>query len=138
MFTLTKKYQFSAAHMIEGHPVCGHLHGHNYVVTVSVDYDETNPQMLLSLVNPDSVVLPVLGKISGKFMISSENIKMKNPYVVPAVDRLDGWVMGIPTTHVQDIAEYIATNVRELLFGDVVVSVDDGTQEATFWCGANG
>ena len=138
MITLTKKYKFSAAHMLEGHPVCGHLHGHNYEVTVAIDYDEDDPQSQLALVNPDSVVLPVLEKIEGKFLISTENIRARNPYVTIAVDRADGWVMGIPTTHVQDIAEYIATNVRELLFGDVVVSVDDGTQEATFWCGANG
>lgn len=137
MITLTKKYKFNAAHILEGHPVCGHLHGHSYEATISVDCDETDPQLHLGLVDFDAVVLPVLEKISGKFLISTENIRTHNPYVSIAVDRQDGWVMGIPTTSVQDIAEYIALNVRELLFGDTVVSVSDGDQEATFWCSAN-
>lgn len=35
-FTITKQFTFSAAHRIPGHPKCGRMHGHNYVVNVTV------------------------------------------------------------------------------------------------------
>lgn len=137
MVTLTKKYHFSAGHILEGHATCGRLHGHNYEVVVEMDCDETAPQLHLDLVDFDAVILPVLEKISGKFLISTENIRLHNAYVDIAVDRGDGCITGVQTSAVQDIAEYIALNVRELLFGDTVVTVSDGTLQATYWSGTN-
>jgi 6-pyruvoyltetrahydropterin/6-carboxytetrahydropterin synthase len=140
MITVTKKYEFSAAHMLEGHSKCGHLHGHNYVVTVEVDLEQEqdSQQMVLDCVLLDSVVQPVLDRLAGKFLISTENIRMKNPYINIAVDRSDGWVLGVPTTSPEHLAEYIATNIGELIFGDVTVTVHDtNNSSATYWVGGN-
>lgn len=42
MFTISKEFHFSAAHQLdglhEGHP-CGRLHGHNYIVRVTLTGD---------------------------------------------------------------------------------------------------
>ena len=32
MYTIYKKFEFASAHQIKGHPKCGKLHGHNYIV----------------------------------------------------------------------------------------------------------
>jgi len=39
------KSGFSAAHYIEGHPKCGELHGHNYVVLLTVSVKDTGKQI---------------------------------------------------------------------------------------------
>lgn len=37
--SVTKEIEFSAAHLLVGHPTCGVLHGHNYQVEVTVSRD---------------------------------------------------------------------------------------------------
>jgi len=41
MLSVTKQFWFSASHMLVGHPVCGVMHGHNYLVEVTfkTEYD---------------------------------------------------------------------------------------------------
>lgn len=36
MFKITKHFTFEAAHLLDGHPKCGRLHGHSYQVTVEL------------------------------------------------------------------------------------------------------
>lgn len=36
MFTITKEFTFEAAHLLNGHPKCGRLHGHSYRVIVEL------------------------------------------------------------------------------------------------------
>lgn len=45
MYTITKEFEFSASHWLEGLPEghsCGRLHGHNYKVTVELQTGELN------------------------------------------------------------------------------------------------
>ena len=40
MYTISKQFQFSASHLLDGLPVehpCGRLHGHNYVVEIVLE-----------------------------------------------------------------------------------------------------
>lgn len=45
MYTISKQFEFSASHVLEGlspdHP-CGRLHGHNYLVVVELQGDTLN------------------------------------------------------------------------------------------------
>lgn len=43
MYTVKVEDHFSAAHIIEGHPKCGRLHGHNYVVEWTIKGRELEP-----------------------------------------------------------------------------------------------
>lgn len=36
MQTICKRFQFEAAHVVPGHPLCGNLHGHSWTVEVFV------------------------------------------------------------------------------------------------------
>lgn len=46
MFTISKDFEFSAAHQLKGlppeHP-CARMHGHNYTVRVEISTDELDP-----------------------------------------------------------------------------------------------
>jgi 6-pyruvoyltetrahydropterin/6-carboxytetrahydropterin synthase len=45
MFTISKKFEFSASHVLEGLPEghqCGRLHGHNYIVEVELQAERLN------------------------------------------------------------------------------------------------
>lgn len=138
MITITQTYKFSAAHRIENHSKCHHLHGHNYVMTVAVDVDEESDQLVLDCVKLDAVVQPLIDFVSNTYLVSTENIRAKDPYVNIAIDRGDACLLGMLTTSPAHIAEYFALHIRELVFGDVVVTVNDTeASSATYWYGAN-
>lgn len=42
MYTITKEFTFEAAHLLNGHPKCGRLHGHSYRVVVELQAAELN------------------------------------------------------------------------------------------------
>jgi 6-pyruvoyltetrahydropterin/6-carboxytetrahydropterin synthase len=45
MYTITKRFDFSASHQLEGLPAdhqCARLHGHNYIVEVELQSDTLN------------------------------------------------------------------------------------------------
>lgn len=44
MYILSKKYNFSASHIIKDHPKCGRMHGHNYMVEVFVGSETLDQQ----------------------------------------------------------------------------------------------
>lgn len=47
MITIGKRFTFEAAHFIEGHPTCGKLHGHSWVLTVMLKGNELNHNGML-------------------------------------------------------------------------------------------
>lgn len=53
-YTISKTFQFEAAHRIHGHPKCGKLHGHSYRVTIELTADHAPDGMVLdyALLNP--------------------------------------------------------------------------------------
>ena len=47
MFTISKRFEFSASHVLSGLPTghqCGRLHGHNYTVEVEMRTPELDPR----------------------------------------------------------------------------------------------
>lgn len=137
MITVTRVYKFSAAHRVEGHSRCDRLHGHNYEVAVAVDIEESE-QLLLDCVKLDAVVMPLIDFVSNKYLVSSENISADDPYMDTAIERGDACILGTLTSTPEHLAEYFALRIRELTFGDVVVTVSDtNTSSATYWYGGN-
>lgn len=139
MITITRTYQFSAAHRVEGHTKCNGLHGHNYEVVVQVDSDEKNDgQLVLDCVKIDSVVQPFIDSLDGYYLISQQNMDADDPYARIALDYGDGRILSMPTSSPEHIAEYLAESFQGLMLGDVVVTVHDtATSSATYWCGGN-
>lgn len=138
MITITQTYKFSAAHRIENHSRCGSLHGHNYVVTVAIDIDQESDQLVLDCVKLDAIVNPLIDFVDAKYLVSTENIRAKDPYVDVAIERGDAAILGMLTSAPEHLAEYFASHIRELTFGDVVVTVNDTEESsATYWSGGN-
>lgn len=139
MITISRIYEFSAAHRVENHPQCGGLHGHNYKVTVEIDVDEEEEQQpVLTCFQLDELVRPLIKNLSGKYLISSENISANDPYALIAMDRNEACIVGVSSTTPEHLAEYFVWSLRGLVPGDVVVTVSDTrTSSATFWSAAN-
>lgn len=67
--------EFSASHFIIGHPKCGRLHGHNYIVNVSLEgfLNETTG-MILDFTEVKSRVKNCIDKFDHKVLIPYESI----------------------------------------------------------------
>ena len=80
MFTIKRTYEFSAAHRVEGHPKCGRLHGHNYVVTVEVAGPLDDNEMVIDFADLDKIVKPIVEEVDHRYMVSGANIDADDPY----------------------------------------------------------
>lgn len=62
MFEITYQIGFSAAHYLPGHPKCGTMHGHNYVVFVTLQAERLNRQqgMVMDFADLKAVLEPLL------------------------------------------------------------------------------
>ena len=49
MYALRVQFKFEAAHRLVGHPKCGALHGHSYLVTVKLSNASLHDGMLVDL-----------------------------------------------------------------------------------------
>lgn len=81
MFAVSKKFSFSAAHRLEGHPKCGRMHGHNYVVEVLIEGTETNNGMVIDFAELDKITtLAVTGRVDHMYIVSKSNIVNNDRY----------------------------------------------------------
>ena len=81
MYSITREYNFSAAHRIEGHPKCGRLHGHNYLVKVTLFQRVTGVKgMIMDYADLDKEVKPIIDAMDHRYLISHDNIKRGDPY----------------------------------------------------------
>lgn len=107
MNTISRSYTFSAAHRIEGHPKCGRLHGHNYVVTVQLfGIRDADTGMLLDYGLLDEVVKPLIDSFDHRYIVSQSNIRNLDPYINAATLRGD---------IVQEISLSLAASTAECL-----------------------
>jgi len=137
MVTLKREYVFSAAHLMEGES----LHGHTYVVTVEVDVEETDaqPKLPIDARTIDAVMRTLIGNMGGRLLVSSENVIAQNPYVEVAINENDAFMLDMPTSSPEHIAEYFAREAQDGIWGDVVVTVSDTSgSAATYWRGGDG
>lgn len=71
MFSVTKKFHFSAGHVLTGHPgKCKHFHGHDYVLEVTVQKVVLDKQMMvIDFGDLKAVVNPLVEQLDHHFLI---------------------------------------------------------------------
>jgi len=116
MWTITRKYSFAAAHRLEGHPKCGRLHGHNYVVTVGLRQDLLEHDgWIMDYAQLDVVVKPIIEELDHRYIVSSENIAASDPYALVAIHQGDAAQPMISRSTAELLARWIAVEVRGAL-----------------------
>lgn len=83
MLKISREYHFCASHMLEGHPKCGRMHGHNYKVVVTLGWisDQAPTAMLLDFGDMDKVINPIVDALDHRLLLSYENHDQGNPYI---------------------------------------------------------
>lgn len=109
--TISRDYEFSAAHRIENHPKCGRLHGHNYKVIVKLTSTVDKSGMVLDYAELDRIVKPILEELDHRYMISETNANADDPYLLTAVGRGDAVLLHILATTAECLCKYIAEQV---------------------------
>lgn len=119
MFSVTRDYEFAAAHRLVNHPKCSRLHGHNYGVKVKVANDILDSNgMVIEFGKLDGVVDLILGN-------------MDHRYIHPG-KQSDTFQAGIsetffmPALHstAECIAEYICKQLRAAMPWALLIRVD--------------
>lgn len=96
---ITRKYKFSAAHRLEGHPKCGRPHGHNYVLEVSVSGEkDRSTGMLIDFANLDAIIKPIVEKFDHMWLYSADNVTANCPYTIIARERSEAVFVGTHST----------------------------------------
>lgn len=108
MYAITRKYSFSAAHRIEGHPKCGRLHGHNYEVTVEVRSKSLpSDGMLIDYGELDKIVKPLIDQMDHRYIVSASNHRNRDPYETIALDRGEVFPLNMPSSTAENLAEFL-------------------------------
>lgn len=113
MVTITRRYEFDAAHRIANHPKCGNIHGHRYAVEVTVTGERDERGLIMDFADIDAA----LGKwindnLDHAFLVHSGERCLKD-YI--------GKTFPIPSgTSVENIATLIFRVAREVLPVQVV------------------
>lgn len=113
MWTITRDYVFSAAHRLEGHPKCGRLHGHNYVVTVMLTSAELDSQgaWVMDYAQVDAVVKPLLEELDHRYVASEENVLADCPYLAIAVAQQHVVMLPIKRSTAECLCEWLADEI---------------------------
>lgn len=84
-YEISRRYEFAAAHRIKGHPKCGRMHGHNYVVEVVLGCtDLPKDGMLMDYGKLDEIVKPIINKLDHRYLLS--NGEMGIDYDLETID----------------------------------------------------
>jgi len=115
MYQIKRQYTFCAGHRIEGHPKCGRLHGHNYVVEVeliSVDFIDVSG-MLLDYGKLDEVVKPIVDKLDHRYLVSESNKDAGDMYANLAIQNDHAYVLQERASTAECIAQHIQIAVKK-------------------------
>lgn len=119
MFLISKDYRFSAAHRLEGHPKCGRLHGHNYLLQVWLAADELEDGMVMDFNDVGSIIKDIVGDMDHRYLVSEENLQQEDIYVAAANQSMsredDLYFLRTDRSTAECIAETIYTNVTNEL-----------------------
>lgn len=107
MFTITRRYTFSAAHRLEGHPKCGRLHGHNYVVEVALDCDVLEDSMIIDYGAMDEIIKPIVDAFDHRYIVSRENRDAADPYAEIALRNGDAVDLPSQRSTAECLAKYL-------------------------------
>lgn len=104
---LFKRYSFSSAHYLPGHPKCGVIHGHNYILEVGLR-TESGDALFIDFAEVDLILKPLIKALDHTLLNdlikypSVENIAIYilnelrktrlDVKLVRLFETLDGWV----------------------------------------------
>ena len=81
MYSVTRRVEISSAHFIKGHGKCGKVHGHNFIIEVTVRSKHLNTENMVMDYNAlkkklEKIVGPIdhgfLNEIFGEMYVTSE------------------------------------------------------------------
>ena len=109
MYILSKKYDFSASHVIKGHVKCGRMHGHNYLIEIFVGYENLNDQgMVIDFGDLKKIMDSVLGKNDHMHLGAIPDGWTANPdHVIP---------LPFEITTAENLAKYWGELIQEKIF----------------------
>lgn len=115
--TITREYEFAAAHMLEGHPKCGRLHGHNYIVEVTVcnKDDELTDGMIVDFHDLDVAIKPIIDMLDHRCIISLDNVKQKNEVYLDLMNTVHLVVIEVEHSTAEELSIWIARNIQATL-----------------------
>ena len=107
MYNITRRYTFSAAHRLEGHPKCGRLHGHNYVVEVALDCDVLEDSMIIDYGAMDEIIKPIVDAFDHRYIVSRENRDAADPYTEIALRKGDIVDLPAQRSTAEELAKFL-------------------------------
>lgn len=129
MYTVSKSYSFSAAHRLEGHPKCGRLHGHNYVVEVGLSSKEVDTAgMVIDFADINKLVEPIIDGLDHMYLVSQENINNDGPYWKIAQVEEHARILPIDETTAEMLAVWFYNKFSEKLKEDFLPGTIDVTE----------
>lgn len=122
MFTIKVEDHFSAAHRIEGHPKCGRLHGHNYVIEVCFVGEIHGMGYVADFADLKEILKKHIERLDHRYIISNTNIEANDPYFEAAIDRGEGVAIEVDVTSAEQLAEWFFHEV------EVDLNIDSGVR----------
>ena len=103
--SVTKEFEFCAAHYLPGHELCGRMHGHNYRVLVTFEGGASQDQdMVVDFKQIKKVIQPIINHLDHTLL------NELNAAVLP---NFDFALLAIPTA--ENIAKVIFHSIPELV-----------------------
>ncbi len=129
MHSITKRYDWIAAHRLEFHSKCGRLHGHNYMLDVTVgnpmDFHRGGSGLdefgfIIDFGDLNKIVKPILATLDHRYMVSLDNVDQGCIYLEAAITAArDDDIIYLPIlqTSAEMLAEHIKTSIETQLAG---------------------
>jgi len=140
------KIKFSSAHFLVGHPKCGRLHGHNWLVTVEFKGQVGEDGMIIDFIDVKNYLKEIIEPLDHRLLIPAEssgvNVKVRNDrveleqggkqYILP---KEDVFLLPLKAITCETLAKYIYDKVKSKyrnLSIRVYVSEDIGVEASYF------
>jgi 6-pyruvoyl tetrahydropterin synthase/QueD family protein len=116
MHTISKTFDFSAAHKVVGHPKCGRLHGHNYKMTVWVTGPLDDNGMVIDYGKlKELVMLSMFSQLDHRFIVGQANMDAKDPMIDKRYQNEFVLLDGVIQTTAEELAKWCAWIIQDAL-----------------------
>ncbi|MHC1592348.1 MAG: 6-pyruvoyl trahydropterin synthase family protein [Candidatus Helarchaeales archaeon] len=124
------KLSFSAAHFLARHPTCGHIHGHNYSMKITVFSEKglNDDFMVIDFHDLKNHAMEILAPLDHKLLIPSKSkllsikeegqniiIELSNPKKRYSIPREDVCLLPIPETTAECLAKFFHESLKSRL-----------------------
>ena len=101
--------------MLEGHPKCVRLHGHNYKVVVIVQSSvlDNGAGWVCDFAEMDEVIKPAIELLDHRYIVSNANLSAGCPYVNIALNNGDDILLPIIQSTAELIGEWLFDELQK-------------------------